>query len=300
MEVPLPVPVGLELVDEDRALLPTVPPGSPWPSPSRFSVRAMTGPATGDFQTPVWTVRPRQATSRGIPTLTETVCRPTCPPEYTRSFTVGCAGSRTVSGSPHASAPVARRSTAPARCAGSLWAGPGPARVDHHRALHGPTPRCRGSPGADRCDGSYRGMHGVRCRFFATHDAMDPGALAPWSRRRAGVAVLRRAHAHPRGPYDALPGRGRAAAQVPCTPTTCSWRSPRRRRRPPGCGWAAASASSSSATRSSPPRRSPASTPLRRAAGVRRRRRLEPRGDAEPRHRPAAGGWRCCASASRR
>src|SRR4051794_24255014 len=33
--------------------------------------RTMRGPSTGAFQTPVWTVRPCQATSRGSPTLTE-------------------------------------------------------------------------------------------------------------------------------------------------------------------------------------------------------------------------------------
>jgi hypothetical protein len=37
-----------------------------------LSVRTVLGPSTARFHTPVWTVRPRQATFRGIPTLTAT------------------------------------------------------------------------------------------------------------------------------------------------------------------------------------------------------------------------------------
>src|SRR4051794_25646250 len=55
---------------------PPWPARSPWPSPSMFRRRTMTGPSTGCFHTPVWTVRPRQATSRGRPTFTDT-SRPT-------------------------------------------------------------------------------------------------------------------------------------------------------------------------------------------------------------------------------
>jgi hypothetical protein len=36
-----------------------------------LSLRTIRGPATGSFQMPVWTVFPCQATSFGIPTLTD-------------------------------------------------------------------------------------------------------------------------------------------------------------------------------------------------------------------------------------
>ena len=51
---------------------PPWPARSPWPSPSRFSLRAKIRPVTGFFQIPVRTVLPCHATSWGSPTLTET------------------------------------------------------------------------------------------------------------------------------------------------------------------------------------------------------------------------------------
>ena len=54
---------------------------SPWPSPSRFSLRAKIRPVTGFFQIPVRTVLPCHATSRGSPTLTETTTPIMEPPE---------------------------------------------------------------------------------------------------------------------------------------------------------------------------------------------------------------------------
>src|SRR5215469_6610635 len=50
---------------------PPWPARSPWPSPSMLSRRTMRRSVTVDFQTAVWTVAPRQETSRGRPTLTE-------------------------------------------------------------------------------------------------------------------------------------------------------------------------------------------------------------------------------------
>src|SRR4029453_3235839 len=50
---------------------PPCPPRSPCPSPSRLSRRAMTGPPTGAFHTAVYTDRPRQRTSFGMPALTD-------------------------------------------------------------------------------------------------------------------------------------------------------------------------------------------------------------------------------------
>ena len=81
--------------------------------------------------------------------------------------------------------------------------------------------------------------------YFATHDAMEPGRpRAPGGGGGAGVALLRRAHAHPGGSYDAVPGRGRAAPQVLAHPRPV--RDPHRRGRGDlaACGSAAASASS--------------------------------------------------------
>jgi len=46
----------------------------------------MRGPATGDFQMPVWTVLPCQLTSRGRPTLTESKRPITFPNHDRRDF----------------------------------------------------------------------------------------------------------------------------------------------------------------------------------------------------------------------
>src|SRR5208283_5799373 len=51
---------------------PPWPARSPWPSPSMLRRRTMTGPSTGSFQTPVYTVFPCHCTFLGMPTLTET------------------------------------------------------------------------------------------------------------------------------------------------------------------------------------------------------------------------------------
>src|ERR1700722_7558084 len=51
---------------------PPWPPRSPWPSPSMLSRRTMTGPSTGVFQMPVYTVLSRHCAFLGMPTLTET------------------------------------------------------------------------------------------------------------------------------------------------------------------------------------------------------------------------------------
>jgi hypothetical protein len=67
----LPVPVGLDLVDEHRPLLAAVSGQITLPSPSILSRRTIRGPATGFFQTAVCTVLPCQVTSCGIPTLTD-------------------------------------------------------------------------------------------------------------------------------------------------------------------------------------------------------------------------------------
>ena len=144
------------------------------------------------------------------------MCRPTCPPEYTRSFTVGCAGSRTVSGSPHASAPVARRSTAPARCAGSLRTGPGPARwtttapstvqplaVAGHRARTGVMGR------------TVR-MHGVRSRLLRHPRRHGPGRpRCAWWRRRD-----RSPSSSPSTRTSRRPVRRRTRAGVSCPAST--------------------------------------------------------------------------------
>src|SRR5215469_4388292 len=50
---------------------PPCPVRSPCPSPSIFSRRTSLGPSTGRFHTAVWTTLPRQATSFGRPTFTE-------------------------------------------------------------------------------------------------------------------------------------------------------------------------------------------------------------------------------------
>ena len=59
-----PVPVGFELVYQERTLLAAMARGGPpWPSPSRFSRPAKIRPVTGVFQTAVRTVLPCHATS---------------------------------------------------------------------------------------------------------------------------------------------------------------------------------------------------------------------------------------------
>ena len=70
-ELAFPVAVGVDLVDEDGALLAAVPARSPWPSPSTLSLRTRRGPVTGSLNTPVKTVFPCHGTSFGMPTLTD-------------------------------------------------------------------------------------------------------------------------------------------------------------------------------------------------------------------------------------
>ena len=67
----LPVPVGLDLVDEYGALLAAVPGQVTLPVAVDVQAADQARPVTGLFQTPVCTVRPRHDTSFGIPTLTD-------------------------------------------------------------------------------------------------------------------------------------------------------------------------------------------------------------------------------------
>ena len=257
-------------------------------------MRAMTGPATGDFQIPGVDRAPAPGRRPvGIPTLTETSVSANLPSGVRAVLHGGLRRIRNGLRSPRECAGCAPfNGSGPVRWFPPDRAGPGP--VDHHRALHGPTPRCRGSPGADRCDGPYRWdawssasvtspprRHAARRRWRG------------WSRSAATVALLRRAHPHPGEPARRrTPGGGElprstgtrydlfvalTAARCATTPAAGRQRHlPRRRARPDH-------------HRQGGRERRP---PLRRALRVRRRRGLEPRGDAQPRHRPARRGWR--------
>ena len=126
------------------------------------------------------------------------------------------------------------------------------------------------------------------------------GARAAGRGARLRVALVPRAHPHPGEPRDALPGRRRAAARVlpHLDPFVALAAAAARRRR--GSSSAPGSAWCRSATRSHGEGGRDARPPLGRALPLRRRRRLEPRGDGEPRHRPAPPLAAACASASRR
>ena len=124
--------------------------------------------------------------------------------------------------------------------------------------------------------------------YFPTHDAASPGAVARLVEERGHESLFFAEHTHiPASPRDPLPGRRRAAAQI--QPHLRPLRRADRGRR--------GDLAAARRQRHLPGRRARPDhdrqrgrlgrPPLRRALRVRRRRRLEPRGDGQPRHRPA-------------